>query len=54
MAGLLAKLAYAGKRANDPKFDRFDDVDNIQVFSLATAARTIGGESGEQLLGQFA
>lgn len=25
LAGLFAKLTYAGKLANDPHFDRFDD-----------------------------
>ncbi len=43
LAGLLAKLTYAGKLANDPDSERFDDVDITQVLlnSLAMAARSI-------------
>jgi hypothetical protein len=46
LAGLLAKLSYAGKLADDADYDRFDDVDITQVLlnSLATAARSFAAQ----------
>jgi hypothetical protein len=54
MAGLLAKLAYAGKRATILNSIASMTWISSRFSRWRQLSRTIGGESGEQLLGQFA